>query len=330
MSSEKKWLLFGAVGLIALLGFIFFTPKKEEFGRLWRKSIDAIEYEGPTGLVRLEKESGWFEDRFFITSSVNGKVIRRSGSPAVKGIFTEFEAPIVKGEYILDEAEAGKRFADAQCIRLFHGSSTDTLCAGRTQNALSPVRMPEDPQRVYLLPDHIFSRLSTDPAHYVEKRLIVMPAGTVPDRLRIIGPDRSVELFRKKQAAQAPDGSKIDAVHWFVKAKGGEEKEIAQPTVMNLLTTLYDMQRDEMLTEKETPGQPLYTIELDLVLEGPAAGSALQRTFGDRTLRLTLYNGELEGPNGTMIRAESEGVIDAVKKERFDRFVDRLSAIPTP
>lgn len=330
MSAEKKWLLFGAVGLIALLGFIFFTPKKEEFGRLWRKSIDAIEYEGPTGLVRLEKESGWFEDRFFITSSVNKKVIRRPGSPAVKGIFAEFEAPIVKGEYILNEAEVARRFPDEQCVRLFHGSSTDTLCAGRTQNALSPVRMPEDPLRVYLLPDHIFSRLSTDPAHYIEKRLIVMPPGTVPDRLRITGPDRSVELFRKKQATRAPDGTEIDAVHWFVKEKSGKEKEIAQPTVMDLLTTLYDMQRDEMLTEKETPGQPLYKIELDLVLEGPAAGSALQRTFGDRTLRLTLFDGELQGPDGTMICAESEGIVDAVKKERFDHFVSRLNAIPTP
>lgn len=328
MSAEKKWLLFGAVGLVALLGFIFFTPKKEEFGRLWRKSIDAIEYEGPTGAVRLEKESGWFEDRFFITFTVNGRVIRRPGSPAVKGIFAEFEAPIVKGEYILDEAEAGRRFAGAQCIRLFHGNSTDTLCAGRTQNALSPVRLPEDPLRVYLLPDHIFSRLSTDPGHYIEKRLLVLPPGTVPDRLRINGPDRSVEFFRKKHATQAPDGSNIEAVHWFVKANGGEEKEIAQPTVMNLLTTLYDMQRDEMLAEKETPGQTLYTIELDLVPEGPAAGSALQRTFGDRTLRLTLFKGDLEGPNGAMIRAESGAVIDAVRKERFDRFVDRLNAIP--
>jgi hypothetical protein len=330
MMAEKKWLILTAAGLFVLIGFIVFTPKKEEFPRLWRKSINAIEYDGPTGPVRLEKQSGWFEDRFFITFSKDGKVIQRPGSPAVKGLFAEFEAPIVKGEYILDEAEANRRFSDQKCVRLLQGGSTDTLCSGTAKNGLSPVRMPDEPLRIYLLPDHLFSRLSTDPEQYVEKRLLVLPAGTVPDRILIQGSDHRFEFFRTKQPAQMPDGSRTEQVHWNLKIDEGEAKELQQPAVQNLLSALYDLQRDRLMIDPPVTRAVLYTIQLDLVVEGPAVGGPFQRLAGKRTLKLTIDQNEIQEPVGVFISAESEGVIDGVRKERLDRFTGNLNAILTP
>lgn len=307
-------------GLMSFLAFLIFTPRKDSISRLWHMRLDAIEYNAPSGKVRLEKDAGWFVDRFYITTLVNGSPLRRPASPAVKGIFADLEAPVVKGEYILSDEQIEKRFENENCLTLYSGGDKSTICGGEKSNGLTPVRLPNEANRIYMLPEYIFSRLATDPQAYIEKRLVILPAGTVPDRLRITAADTVLELCRKKDG---PEG----AVRWYKRQPNSEDKPIAEPQVTNLLSSLYNLQRDVLLTPGQTDSSVLqntvqYEIEIDVVLEGPAAGGPLQRFFGDQTIRLSL-RGREPGP----FRATANGFTDGVNLERVNRFTEQFNAL---
>lgn len=314
MSREKLWTLAIAGALVALGVVVLFPSGKDESPRLWSEDWSALEFEGTDGPVRMEKVAGWYSDAFFVGAPGG---IMRLASPSVKSFFLDLQRPTVKGEYRVSEQEAAEIFAESRCITMMRGSVRRELCGGRASGGQAFARLKEDPLRVYLLPEYIFSRLKNDPGLWIEKRLVVLPSGSAADRVHVTIRGESIDLGRKKEKVE--QGEKI---HWYA-----GEREIPLNLANNLLSALYGLQRDRMVQDR-APGEDLVgEVRIATVTESPSVEGIFRGMFGRASLVVRLYGPRtVEGAAMYAVGSEADGSADLVSEARVERVLAAVKA----
>lgn len=318
MSREKRWILAIAVALVALGVVVMLPSGKDESPRLWSEDWTALEFEGRDGPVRMEKVAGWYSDAFLVGSPGG---IMRLASPSVKSFFLDLQRPVVKGEYRITEQEAAEMFAEPRCVTMLRGSIRRELCGGRVAAGQAFARLKEDPLRVYLLPDYIFSRLKNDPALWIEKRLVVLPSGSAADRVHVTIRGESIDLVRKKEKVE--QGEKI---HWYA-----GEREVPLNLANNLLSALYGLQREQMVEDRPASQDVSGEVRIDTVTESPSIEGVFRGMFGRGSVRLRLYGPRsVDGAAMYALTGEADGSADLVSEARVERVLAAMKAVAAP
>lgn len=318
MSREKIWAIAIAVALLLLSLIVLLPSGKENSPVLWSEDWSALEFPGNTGVVRMEKAAGWYTDGFLVGEA--GHALRPA-APSVKSLFLDLQRPVVKAEYRVSDQEASEIFSDEHCLTLIRGSTRRELCGGRVSGGQAFARLREDPLRVFLVPEYIFSRLRNDPAVWIEKRWVVLPSGSTVDTLHVQFQGESVDLRRKKEKVE--QGEKI---HWYI-----GDREVGLNLANNLISALYGLQRDQLVGEPLSGLEPAGEIVISTVTESPSIEGIFRGFFGKRTLKVRLYTSrEVDGKIYYPAAAETDGMVDLVSHDRVDKVLAAMKALEAP
>lgn len=324
--NSELWLAgFALTLVVGLVALLILMPNDEMLPRLWNSSFHSIQYRQDQSTITLEKETGLFEDKFFVKYEVaNSEQMRRPATASVRMIFSDFESPIRKGEYVLNEKQLNTYFEDEICFSLFKESNSkpQVFCKGKNVQSSTYCRLAEEPAQVYLVANTMFQFYDIEPAQLVERRVFVLPTGTVVNRILIREQNKSrIEIVRK---ATKDAHNRLSSVRWLNRDSNSYEQEVDSSEVENLLSLIFSLQKQDFLTksEQQNLGKPstVYKFELDLVIESPVA----KNPFGSETIGKTTLDIEILKINKNYFLKSIEG-LDRLSYEPMQKLAVKLN-----
>lgn len=324
--NSELWLAGFALTLVAgLVALFVLMPNDEMLPRLWNRSFQSIQYRQGQNTITLEKETGFFEDKFFIKYGMaNSEPLRRPATASVRMIFSDFESPIRKGEYVLNEDQVNTYFEDEICFSLFKksNSKSQVFCKGKNVQGSTYCRLAEEPNRVYLVANTMFQFYDMQPAQLVERRVFILPTATVVNRILIHEQNKpKIEIIRK---VTKDADNRISSVRWLNVFSNSYEQDVVSSEVENLLSLIFSLQRQEFLTQSQEQNLPkpnmVYNIELDLVIESPVT----KNPFGSEAIGKTTLNIEILKINNHYFLKSSDG-LDRLSYEQMKKLAVKLN-----